>query len=526
MNGETLPQDPPYPAAHHGVSLTTYVSILAGLGEGLALDALLASERVDPDAWDRAEDAWSDALLDDEGGDLQDAFDRHQATAQDRYARPIPPLDEDLGAWLDFTRRWGADPEPHATLAALGLRPADLARLHRAWMRRLGEDPELAKRAARVLGDAPGPMPEVRPTRRAPIAMPAPPAQPAKDDATGEDDEEEKAAEVPIFAAMPGTTSERRGDAPTPPAGPPSEEARPVVSPIAIATLDLDPGLLPPVARHPPADLRGTVSLPSGLFSRVALPFVEGAQAAPTLPTARAAPPAAPVGAMTGTLDLAVVTAGLPFASDASKREPPGGLGPRPMPAPAQAAPPSAAPAPPSFGAPRPRAPAALSGTSMSLVIPKTSALPFARTAAPTPAPAPPPVRASFAGVTGELPPDLVARLAGSGLPFPASKGRPGEAPPKPPQDAGAPPPPAAPPAPAAPSLTLQQYAALCAELAVFPARTEEIFQRYGLGERRLRAMVDGTWQARLRQSPAEKEAWVRQYQFWLARFREQAPKP
>jgi hypothetical protein len=80
----------------------------------------------------------------------------------------------------------------------------------------------------------------------------------------------------------------------------------------------------------------------------------------------------------------------------------------------------------------------------------------------------------------------------------------------------------AARPAPAhAPKLTLQQYASLCAELAVFQDRTEAIFQQYGLGDPRDRLALDQAWQERLRQSPDEHQGWQALYRRWVEHFEE-----
>jgi hypothetical protein len=60
----------------------------------------------------------------------------------------------------------------------------------------------------------------------------------------------------------------------------------------------------------------------------------------------------------------------------------------------------------------------------------------------------------------------------------------------------------------AAPRLTLEQYASLCAELAVFPQHVETIFSKYGLVSLRERLTVDLAWQERLRRDPTEYAAW------------------
>lgn len=77
---------------------------------------------------------------------------------------------------------------------------------------------------------------------------------------------------------------------------------------------------------------------------------------------------------------------------------------------------------------------------------------------------------------------------------------------------------PAAPAAPL-PTLTLQQYASLCAELAVFPDRTEAVFLRYKLGNLRDRLAVDLSWQERLRRNPDEHQGWQKLYLRWVEHF-------
>jgi len=77
-----------------------------------------------------------------------------------------------------------------------------------------------------------------------------------------------------------------------------------------------------------------------------------------------------------------------------------------------------------------------------------------------------------------------------------------------------------APPAAGAPPpLTLQQYGSLCAEVAVFPDRTEAIFHKYGLGDLRDRRAADVSWQERLRRNPAEYQGWYALYQRWTEHF-------
>jgi hypothetical protein len=79
-------------------------------------------------------------------------------------------------------------------------------------------------------------------------------------------------------------------------------------------------------------------------------------------------------------------------------------------------------------------------------------------------------------------------------------------------------------PAPSAPALTLEQYAALCAELAALPQQSSVIFQRYGLASTSDRLRTDLAWQERLRRNPAEYQEWQglygRYYAYWVEQAR------
>ena len=65
--------------------------------------------------------------------------------------------------------------------------------------------------------------------------------------------------------------------------------------------------------------------------------------------------------------------------------------------------------------------------------------------------------------------------------------------------------------------LPLQAYAALCAELAVFPDTAEATFARYGLGDPAKRAAVDAAWKERLRRDDAEYAVWRDLYRRYLS---------
>lgn len=192
------------------------------------------------------------------------------------------------------------------------------------------------------------------------------------------------------------------------------------------------------------------------------------------------------------------------------------------------------------------RPPAALSGASVGFILPKGPAVPFspakvsevgdatteARGTVPMPADAPrrptlpfelpraaaaaapgpttPVVKkpSSLAGTASfEMSAELMAKIAQHGaLPF----ARPAAPPPATVSPHG--------PAPS-PVLTLERHAALCAELAAFPAQQEAIFQRHGLADTQKRTAEDGAWKARLQRDPGEHEMWERLYREHYARL-------
>ncbi len=157
-----------------GITLAQFAAVRAGLDAGFELEAVLRNEGVHVDVWAQAEAAWEDELDRDAEGTwtLDESFDALLAAARYRYARPIPPLDEDLGAWLDFVRIWGETEEPLTMLADLGLRASDLMYLHAHWARQLSDLPPLQQAAMAHLARAPVKLPIPRPG----VATPRPPS--------------------------------------------------------------------------------------------------------------------------------------------------------------------------------------------------------------------------------------------------------------------------------------------------------------------------------------------------------------
>ncbi len=141
-----------------GVGLAQYATITAGLADGLPLADMLGFARVEPRAWARAEAAWEARLLDnlEADGPLADALDERFAEALGRWQRPLPPLDADLRAWLDFQRAWAHEEDSDAFLARQGMHAADLIRLRTLWNERLRDDAALRTEAVSILAGNPG----------------------------------------------------------------------------------------------------------------------------------------------------------------------------------------------------------------------------------------------------------------------------------------------------------------------------------------------------------------------------------
>ncbi len=214
-------------AGLRGITLAQYAGVHAGLAAGFPLERVLSNEAVDPAIWPFAEEAWEDRLDEDVEGEwlLDERYDGLLAEASERYARRLPPLDNELAAWLDFIRIWSDAEQPTAMLAELGLRSGDLARLHRLWSRKLAEEPALQRAAQTLLARAPERLPVPKPEEREPVPprpdaedavrLPGPAFVPPVDDEDDEDDEDESAAppRPPVFAELDSVAA---ADAPPP----------------------------------------------------------------------------------------------------------------------------------------------------------------------------------------------------------------------------------------------------------------------------------------------------------------------
>ncbi|MCC6521717.1 MAG: hypothetical protein IT373_03565 [Polyangiaceae bacterium] len=127
-----------------GLPLAQLAAVRAALAAPFELDVVLAVEHLTAEAWAEGELAWKERLAAD-----PDAMARYRqllVAAEDRLARRVRPLDDDLEAWTRFVRAYAADAGAFGLLGRLGLGLGDLARLQRQWAQKL-EHPVLARRA-------------------------------------------------------------------------------------------------------------------------------------------------------------------------------------------------------------------------------------------------------------------------------------------------------------------------------------------------------------------------------------------
>ena len=450
----------PEPKTLRGVALEQYAGVLAALDEGFALDPVLANEALTPAAWRSAEKAWKARLAKaGQASPLFTAFRSRRAEAEDWLARPAPPLDGDLSAWVGFLRAYAASPAPFALLEGKGLGLNDMARLQRRWEKALAGDAELARKAAALAAE--GPAAPDRVTAPAPELKPFPWSKIQK-------------APAAVASAAP------RAPVPAPPVD--------RVAPPVLHEAPLDPAPRPKVAR--PSFLNQGTALALDVPRGPALPFAAGAPARPPSPLA-------------GTSLALEIPKGpaLPFDPHA-KPSLPEPAAPAPPPTAAKklgetslAMAPSAAPLP--FG----EAPAAalpkvpprnkLASMSLSLDIPR-GPLPAAKTAstAATPPPAPAP----------------------AAMPAPAASAAP-------PAPAAAAPAPARSAPETAPLPTVQRYASLTIDIAMAPARALETLKRYGLSPAQ-KVTIDAYYRSRFASDPLLRRSWeeaCQTYRDWLA---------
>jgi len=477
--------------------------VKAALAEGFPLDDALEIEGIDSAGWSTADPLWKVRLVDDPAAFA--TYEAELADAEDWLDRSVTPLREELGAWLAFLDVYAAHPRPSELLKSSLLGVNDLSRLGRSWSRRAKEDAEIPRRIADMRKGPLPPLPAL--VIQPPVLRRARGSASPGAGATATPTEAASRVIVPTDTSMaPGNLrlysyvaiKARLAESP-------GEEAR-VLAEMGITGFAATDAGWKAVLQSDAVVARDYRRLLDGHRARL-----HGAAKSTTADGAGGSAPRSSVSASLG--------APFPFA---------------------QAAP--AAPPSTPVSSPATNAPAALSGTSMSFVMPKGPALPFAPTTPPSP---PAPTLGTAASLPAPAPRvnRAPAALSGTSVGFVAARGPvlpfapearawrsgpseqlPGPAPRGAALTVGAPPEPPVESARPAPTLTLQQYASLCAELAVSPDRTEAIFGQYGLGNLRDRLTVDLGWQERLRRNPAEYQGWQRIYQRWVAHFEDMKP--
>lgn len=146
------------------VSLEQYATVIVGLEDRLPLGDLLVFTGLPRAAWPAAREGWEARVVADlaAGGALAEELEAAKVRALLGWPRPLPPLDEDLRAYLDFERAFAEAEDPEAFLANLGLSAADPLRLFGIWSPRLAA-PDVAEQAVRVLAEPRGEVATIRP---------------------------------------------------------------------------------------------------------------------------------------------------------------------------------------------------------------------------------------------------------------------------------------------------------------------------------------------------------------------------
>lgn len=145
----------PTPMLLSGLSLEQYAGITAALAEGFPLDTILEQEGIAREAWEEAARAWTKAVVAEM--DLQLLLVQKRRIAEDCLGRAISPLDSDKSAWAGLLGALATSEEPSSVAEALGLTMSDIARLGRAWKRRIQAEPSVAKELAELAATAKAP---------------------------------------------------------------------------------------------------------------------------------------------------------------------------------------------------------------------------------------------------------------------------------------------------------------------------------------------------------------------------------
>jgi hypothetical protein len=454
-----------------GVPLAQFAAVTAALAEGFPLDAVLAVEELDAERWAAADLAWTAQLAG--GGEALARYEAALASAEDRLARRVAPIEDDLGAWLAFLDASSRAKDPAAFLAGHGLGTNDLARLGRRWRRRMSADRALEKRAADLRRQGPGALPPLRVGNAKLVPSGAGRRKEAAPAAAGA---AEGAPPIPLdrYAALCAELTMPKAD-----------EAR-VLAKYGVAKADraaIDGAFRDRFARDH-GEARDFVRLVAHHRARASLAAAGGPAPLPEAPLAIPAPAVEP-----GTL-VADAVAGitLPFGASPSlefllalaqapAQEGSGSDGGTVVAQPSPfAAPPVDAP---EIEAPEDEAPEDEVFDEKTTLVMRS---PFTEAAVPE----------TIAAMVSPLAP-------AAALPFAPAR-------PSPPQA----------PQPPAPPLPLERHASLCVELALDPAHPAEVLARYQITQAE-RERADAYWRARIAQDPAARAAWNQAFELYRA---------
>jgi hypothetical protein len=483
------------------ISVEQYAGISAAIADQFPLAEILANEEIPPARWPDVDMAWKLQLVEDPATFA--AYRVKLGEAEDFLHRKVTPLEDDLPAWLGFLGAYSAHKAPFELLGGMGLRMNDMARLQRRWSKRMAEDAELSKQAAELARKKPD-----RPAQVTAESIELKPFPWSKRKGSPEPKPDATLnAEAKEAPRLPSSFAPWRDlAAPLPSSFAPHPDLAPPAPSFMFAPH-------PDLAPAPKPKLAGTalaLDVPRG----PALPFVEG-EAPKAIAEGTGDP--RPSGSLGGTALALDVPRGpaMPFARSATAPAPEANL-PKIAPAPSKLAGTALAldvprgPAMPFVEGEAPdkiahaspeepkikRPPEKLGGTSLAVDVPKGPALPFAKSASPQ---ANDPKRKKLGdlsfgiAIPKNLPP---ARAAAKAAAEPSKA--------------------------AEPSLTLEQHASLCVELAVSPERAAETLQRYRISAEQ-KAHLDAHYRQKVAESPDARAAWDRAYQAyhaWLARSR------
>lgn len=134
-----------------GVTLAQYAGVTAALADEHPLEAALAAYGVASADWGAARAAWLKRIgAAGKGTALFTAYQDELFKAEDALGRKVEPLDDDLTAFLVFLDLCGREKDLPAFLEKLELRSPDLSRVGRIWKRRFAADPSYEGRIAEL----------------------------------------------------------------------------------------------------------------------------------------------------------------------------------------------------------------------------------------------------------------------------------------------------------------------------------------------------------------------------------------